>query len=328
VKTRTRLLALVALLAAASAAAQTASTGSGQAYPIRPVRMIVPFAAGGNTDITARAIGVKLSEVFGQQIVVENRPGGATNIGSELVAKAPPDGYTILMGGATNAINMSTQAKPPYDTLRDFAPVVLCVKGANVLSIHPSVPAKNLKELIALAKARPGQLNFASSGLGSSNQMAGELFKMMANINIVHVPYKGNAPALTDTMAGHVEMMFSGVPALIPHIQSGRLRAIAIGSLKRFAAIPEVPTFDESGVKGYEATTWFGLMAPVKTPKEIVARWNIEVGKILASPDLKGRFINEGLEPMGGTQEEFGKFIRSEIEKYARVVVATGMKPQ
>jgi tripartite-type tricarboxylate transporter receptor subunit TctC len=314
------MLALAALLAAASAVAQN--------YPVRPVRMIVPFAAGGNTDITARAIGARLSEVFGQQIVVENRPGGATNIGTELVAKAPPDGYTILMGGATNAINMSTQAKPPYDTLRDFAPVILCVKGANVLSIHPSVPARNLKELIALARARPGQLNFASSGLGSSNQMAGELFKMMANVNIVHVPYKGNAPALTDTMAGHVEMMFSGVPALIPHIQSGRLRAVAIGSLKRFTAIPEVPTFDESGVKGYEATTWFGLMAPVKTPKEIVARWNVEVGKILASPDLKGRFLNEGLEPMGGTQEEFAKFIRVEIEKYARVVAATGMKPQ
>jgi len=314
------MLALAALLAAASAA--------GQNYPVRPVRVIVPFAAGGNTDITARAIGARLSDVFGQQIVVENRPGGATNIGTELVAKAPPDGYTILMGGATNAINMSTQAKPPYDTLRDFAPVILCVKGANVLSIHPSVPARNLKELIALARARPGQLNFASSGLGSSNQMAGELFKMMANVNIVHVPYKGNAPALTDTMAGHVEMMFSGVPALIPHIQSGRLRAVAIGSLKRFTAIPEVPTFDESGVKGYEATTWFGLMAPVKTPKEIVARWNVEVGKILASPDLKGRFLNEGLEPMGGTQEEFAKFIRVEIDKYASVVAATGMKPQ
>jgi tripartite-type tricarboxylate transporter receptor subunit TctC len=314
------MLALAALLAAAPAAAQN--------YPVRPVRVIVPFAAGGNTDITARAIGARLSDVFGQQIVVENRPGGATNIGTELVAKAPPDGYTILMGGATNAINMSTQAKPPYDTLRDFAPVILCVKGANVLSIHPSVPARNLKELIALARARPGQLNFASSGLGSSNQMAGELFKMMANVNIVHVPYKGNAPALTDTMAGHVEMMFSGVPALIPHIQSGRLRAVAIGSLKRFTAIPEVPTFDESGVKGYEATTWFGLMAPVKTPKEIVARWNVEVGKILASPDLKGRFLNEGLEPMGGTQEEFATFIRVEIEKYARVVAATGMKPQ
>jgi tripartite-type tricarboxylate transporter receptor subunit TctC len=308
------------LLAAASAAAQN--------YPVRLVRVIVPFTAGGNTDLTARAIGARLSEVFGQQIVVENRPGGATNIGTELVAKAPPDGYTILMGGATNAINMSTQAKPPYDTLRDFAPIILCVKGANLLAIHPSVPARNLKELIALAKARPGELNFASSGLGSSNQMAGELLKMMANINIVHVPYKGNPQAITDTMAGHVEMVFSGVPALIPHIQSARLRAMAIGSLKRFTAVPEVPTFDESGVKGYEATTWFGLMAPVKTPKDIVGRWNTEVGKILASPDLKSRFLNEGLDAMGGTQEEFARFIRVEVEKYARVVKATGMKPQ
>jgi tripartite-type tricarboxylate transporter receptor subunit TctC len=299
-----------------------------QQYPTRPVRVIVPFAAGGNTDITARAIGAKLSEVFGQQIVVENRPGGATNIGSELVAKAPPDGYTILMGGATNAINMSTQAKPPYDTLRDFAPVILCVKGANVLSAHPSLPAKNLKELVALAKARPGQLNFASSGLGSSNQMAGELFKFMAGVNIVHIPYKGNTPALTDTLAGNVEMMFSGVPVILPHLQSGRLRAIAIGSLKRFTAIPGVPTFDESGMKGYEATTWFGLMAPAKTPKEIVGRWNSEVGRILASPDLKARFLNDGLEPMGGTQEEFGRFIRVEIEKYSKLVKASGMTPQ
>jgi tripartite-type tricarboxylate transporter receptor subunit TctC len=316
-----RLLPLAAaLLVALPAAAQN--------YPTRPVRVIVPFAAGGNTDITARAIGAKLSEVFGQQVVVENRPGGATNIGSELVAKAPPDGYTILMGGATNAINMSTQARPPYDTLRDFAPVILCVKGANVLTVHPSLPAKNLKELIALAKARPGQLNFASSGLGSSNQMAGELFKYMANVNVVHIPYKGNAPALTDTLAGNVEMMFSGVPVIIPPVQSGRLRAIAIGSLKRFTAIPEVPTFDESGLKGYEATTWFGLMAPIKTPKEIVARWNTEVGKILASPDLRTRFLNDGLEPMGGTEEEFARFIRVEIEKYAKLVKASGMKPQ
>ena len=311
-----------------TAALVVAAPASAQNYPVRPVRVVVPFAAGGNTDITARAIGAKLSEVFGQQIVVENRPGGATNIGTELVAKAPADGYTMLMGGATNAINMSTQAKPPYDTLRDFAPVILCVKGANVLTLHPSVPARNLKELIALAKARPGQLNFASSGLGSSNQMAGELFKMMAGVNIVHVPYKGNAPAITDTVGGHIEMMFSGVPAVVPHIQSGRLRAIAIGSLKRFTAIPEVPTFDESGVKGYEATTWFGLMAPARTPKDIVARWNAEVGKILASPDLRGRFINEGLEPMGGTQEQFERFIRTEIEKYAKVVKAVGLKPQ
>ena len=316
-----RLLPLaVALLIAVQAAAQN--------YPTRPVRVIVPFAAGGNTDITARAIGVRLSEVFGQQIVVENRPGGATNIGTELVAKAPPDGYTILMGGATNAINMSTQAKPPYDTVRDFAPIILCVKDANVLTTHPSLPAKNLKELIALAKARPGQLNFASSGLGSSNQMAGELFKVMAQVNIVHIPHKGNTPALTDTLAGNVEMMFSGVPVLVPHIQSGRLRAIAIGSLKRFVAIPDVPTFDESGLKGYEATTWFGLMAPVKTPKEIVARWNKEVDKILASPNLKSRFLNDGLEAMGGSQEEFARFILVEIDKYAKVVKASGMQPQ
>ena len=316
-----RLLPLaVALLIAVQAATQN--------YPTRPVRVIVPFAAGGNTDITARAIGVRLSEVFGQQIVVENRPGGATNIGTELVAKAPPDGYTILMGGATNAINMSTQAKPPYDTVRDFAPIILCVKDANVLTTHPSLPAKNLKELITLAKARPGQLNFASSGLGSSNQMAGELFKVMAQVNIVHIPHKGNTPALTDTLAGNVEMMFSGVPVLVPHIQSGRLRAIAIGSLKRFVAIPDVPTFDESGLKGYEATTWFGLMAPVKTPKEIVARWNTEVDKILASPDLKSRFLNDGLEAMGGSQEEFARFIRVEIDKYAKVVKSSGMKPQ
>jgi len=330
------LLLGAALIAALPAAAQTTSTspstelrtGSGQAYPVRPVRMIVPFAAGGNTDFTARAIGAKLADVFGQQVVVENRPGGATNIGTELVARAPADGYTILMGGATNAINMSTQAKPPYDTVRDFAPVILCVKGANVLSMHPSVPARNLKELIALAKARPGQLNFASSGLGSSNQMAGELLKVMAGINIVHVPYKGNAPALTDTLAGHVEMMFSGVPAVVPHIQSGRIRAIGIGSLKRFVALPEVATFDESGLKGYEATTWFGLMAPVRTPKEIVVRWNAEVGKILAAPDLKGRFLNDGLEAMGGTQEEFARFIRAEIDKYAKVVKAAGLPLQ
>jgi tripartite-type tricarboxylate transporter receptor subunit TctC len=311
-----------------AAALLLALPAASQGYPTRPVRVIVPFAAGGNTDITARAIGAKLSEVFRQQVIVENRPGAATNIGSELVAKAPPDGYTLLMGGATNAINMSTQARPPYDTVRDFAPVILCVKGANVLSVHPSVPARTLKELIALARARPGELNFASSGLGSSNQMAGELFKHMAKINIMHIPYKGNTPALTDTLAGNVEMMFSGVPVLIPHLQSGRLRAVAIGSLKRFSAIPEVPTFDESGLRGYEATTWFGLMAPIKTPKDIVGRWNTEVGKILASPDLSRRFLNDGLEPMGGTQEEFGRFIRVEIEKYARLVKASGMKPQ
>ena len=314
-------------VAAMAAALLSAQPVAAQTYPAKSVRIIVPYAAGGNTDITARAVGAKLGEVFHQQVIVDNRPGGGTNIGSELGARAAPDGYTLFMGGASNAINMTLYAKPPYDTLRDFAPVSLCVKGANVLSVHPSLPAKNLRELIALAKTRPGQLNFASSGLGSSNQMAGELFKMMAGLNIVHVPYKGNAPALIDTVAGNVEMMFSGVPALLPHIHSGRLRAIAIGSLKRFSALPDVPTFDESGLKGYEATTWFGLMAPIRTPREIVARLNAEVDKIIKSPDLQTRFVNDGLEPIGGTQEEFGKFIRVEIEKYAKVIKAAGLKP-
>ena len=317
----------VTLLPIAAALALAALSAPAQTYPQRSVRIIVPYAAGGNTDITARAIGAKLTEVFGQQVIVDNRPGGATNIGSELAAKAPPDGYTLFMGGASNAINMTLFAKPPYETLRDFAPVVLCVKGANVLSVHPSLPAKTLKELIALARAQPGKLNFASSGIGGSNQMAGELLKMMAGINMVHVPYKGNAPALVDTIAGNVHMIFSGVPALVPHINSGRLRAIAIGSLKRFQAIPAVPTFDESGLKGYEATTWFGLFAPVKTPKDIVARLNTEVGKILGGADIKGRFINDGLEPIGGTQDAFARFIREEIDKYATVIKAAGIKP-
>jgi tripartite-type tricarboxylate transporter receptor subunit TctC len=320
IATAGRALALCALALACSAHAQT--------YPTKPVRVIVPFAPGGNTDFTARAIAERMTPVLKQQVLVENRPGGATNIGSELVARAAPDGYTLLMAGASNAINMSLFRKLPYDTLRDFDPIVLCVQGANVLVVHPSVPARNLKELIALAKAQPGKLNFASSGLGSSNHMAGELLKVMAGINIVHIPYKGNAPAITDLLGGHVEMDFSGVPALVPHIQSGRVRAIAIGSLKRFPALPQVPTFDESGLKGYEATTWFGLMAPAKTPKDIVSRWNSEVGRILKSPELHDRFMNEGIEPMGGSPESFGKFIRAEIDKYARVIKAAHVPQQ
>lgn len=303
-----------------------AMPAAGQNYPTKPIRVIVPYAAGGNTDITARAVGAKLSEILGKQIVVENRPGAGTNIGTQLVVRAPADGYTLLMGGAANAVNMSLFAKPPYNTQRDLAPVVWCVQGANVLSVHPSVPVTTLKQLIALAKARPGELNFASSGIGGSNHMGGELLKVMAHINIVHIPYKGNTPALADTVGGHVEMIISGVPALLPHIRSGRLRAIAIGSLKRFAAIPEVPTFDEAGLPGYQSTNWFGLMAPIKTPRAIVARLNSEVDKILASPDLKKRFLSSGLEPRGGSPEQFAEFIQEEIAKYAGVVKLAKIK--
>jgi tripartite-type tricarboxylate transporter receptor subunit TctC len=296
-----------------------------QGYPNRVIRIVVPYATGGNTDFTARLVATRLSEALGQQVIVENRPGGATNIGSELVARAPADGYTLLMGGASNAINMSLYSSMPYDTVRDFAPVILCVKGASVLAVQPSLPS-DLKALLALARAQPGRLNFASAGPGSSTHMAGELLKQMTGINIVHVPYKGNAPAIADALGGQVEMVFSGVPALLPHLQSGRLRAVAIGSLRRFPALPEVSTFDELGLQGYEATTWFGLLAPAKTPRAIVARLNAEVGKILADRQLGERLVREGVEPSPGTPEQFAKFIDEEIAKYARLVKAAQIK--
>ena len=317
-------LLTITLLFGPIVAAQAQAPASGP-YPAKSVRIIVPFAAGGNTDFTARTIAAKLTENLGQQFLVDNRPGGSTNIGSDMIVKSPPDGYNILLGGAANTINVAALAKVPFDLQRDLAPIVLCVKGANVLSIHPSLPAKNLQALIALAKAQPGQLNFGTAGVASSNHMAGELFMSMAAIKLNHVPYKGNAPALTDLIGGHVEMIISGVPALIPHIKSGRIRSVAIGSPKRFAAIPEVPTFDEQGLKGYEASTWFGFMAPIKTPREIIAKLNAETGKVLASKEIRERYQVEGLEPQGGTPEAFAKFIASEIELYTRVVKSANL---
>jgi tripartite-type tricarboxylate transporter receptor subunit TctC len=266
-----------------------------------------------------------LTEALGQQFLVDNRPGASTNIGSDMIVKAASDGYNILLGGAANAINVAALAKVPFDLQRELAPIILCVKGANVLSIHPSLPAKNLKELIALAKTKPGQLNYGTSGVASSNHMAGELFTSMASLKLNHVPYKGNAPALTDLIGGHVEMIISGVPALTPHIKSGRIRSVAIGSPKRFAAIPDVPTFDEQGLKGYEASTWFGFMAPIKTPRDIIVKLNAETAKILASKDIRERYQVEGLEPQGGSPEDFAKFIGSEIALYQRVVKAASL---
>ena len=291
-----------------------------QAPQPKVVRIVNPFAAGGNTDLVTRALIERLAPILKQQFIIENRPGAMTNIASDYVIKAPPDGGTLLMGGASNAINMSLFASPPYDTVRDFEPVILCFKGANVLAVHPSLPARSLKDLIALAKAQPGKLNYATSGLGSSNHIGGELLRMMAKIDIQHVPYKGNNPALTDTIGGHVHMLFAGVPAVLPHVESGRLRAIGISTLQRSPAMPAVLTFDESGVKGYEATNWFGLLAPAKTPREAVDRMNRAVDGIIRSPDFRERFVREGLEPTGGTPEAFGRFLRDEIDKYAKVI--------
>lgn len=296
------------------------ASAPGHAQQTKPVRIVNPFAAGGNTDLVTRALIERLAPLTKQSYLVENRPGAMTNIASEYVIKSAADGTTLLMGGASNAINMSFLAKPPYDTLRDFEPVILCFKGANVLAAHPVVPVRSLRELIALSKSRPGVINYASSGLGSSNHMAGELLKVMAGIDLQHIPYKGNNPALTDTIGGHVHMLFAGVPAVLAHVENGRLRAIAISSRGRFAAMPNVPTFDESGVPGYEATNWFGLLAPARTHPDVIARLNAAVDTVLAMPDFRERFVKEGLETIGGSPAAFATFLREEVAKYARVV--------
>ena len=299
-----------------------------QTPPGKIIRIVNPFVAGGNTDVVTRALIDKLIPILKQQMIIENRPGAMTNIASEYVIRSAPDGTTMLMGGASNAINMSFLANPPYDTLRDFEPVILCFKGANVLSVHPSLPVKNLKELIALAKAKPGQLTYSTSGLGSSNHMAGELLKMMAKIDLQHVPYKGVNPAIVDAIGGHVHMTFGGGPSLIPHFESGRLRAVAISTLKRSPALPGVPTFDESGVKGYESTNWYGLLAAAKTPKDTVARLNGAVDTVLKMPDMRERFNRDVLEVIGGSPESFSAFLKEEIDKYAKVIKAAGIEKE
>lgn len=315
-------------LAVTAIAIYAATAAQAQTYPVKPVRIIVPYAAGGGTDTVARFVAQHLTTQWGQQIIVDNRPGAGTNIGTEAVVKAAPDGYMLLMGGAANAINMSLMRKMPYDTTKDLAPIVLCTIGANVLSIHPSLPAKNLRELMALARARPGELHFGSSGIGSSNQMAGELLKLMGKINIVHVPYKGNTPAMADAVGGHVEMVFSGITATIPFLKSGRLRAIAVSSAARFPALPDLPTFAESGLPGYEATTWFGLMGPAALPATIVNKVNADVVKILASAEMRERLINMGQDAGGNSPEWFGKYIRAEVAKYAQLIKSAGIPQQ
>ena len=299
-----------------------------QSYPAKPVRVIVPYAAGGGTDTVARFIAQQITPQWGQQMIVDTRPGAGTNIGSEAVVKASPDGYTLLMGGAANAINMTLMRKISYDTTKDLAPIVLCTIGANILSVHPSLPAKNVRERLALAKAKPGQLNFASAGVGSSNHMAGELLRMMAKIDIVHVAYKGNTPAMADAVGGHVDMVFAGITATIPFMKSNRLRAIAVSSKTRFPALPELPTFHESGVPGYESSTWFGLLAPTNTPGAIIAKVNADVGKILASSEMRDRLISMGQVAGGDSPEAFGKFIREEIARYARIIKAADIPLQ
>jgi tripartite-type tricarboxylate transporter receptor subunit TctC len=319
------MLHLVKTLVAATIFAATASGAFAADYPTKPIRLVVPFSAAGTTDFLARAIAQKLGQNMGTTVIVDNRPGAGGNIGSDIVAKSDPDGYTLLLGTVgTHAINASLYKKMPYDTVKDFAPITLVASVPNIVVVHPSVPAKSIKELLALAKSKPGQLTFASSGNGSSIHLSGELFKSMAGVDMLHVPYKGSGPAVSDLIGGQVNMMFDNMPSSLPHVKAGRLRAIAVTSAKRSPAAPDVPTIAESGVPGYEAVAWFGVLAPAGTPPAIVNKLNAEIVKVLKSPDVAQRLASQGAEPVSNTPEEFSAYIKTEMVKWAKVIKASG----
>ena len=291
-----------------------------QTYPAKAVRLIVPFAAGGSTDIIGRVIAQKLNEMWGQPVLVDNRAGGSTVIGTEIVAKAPPDGHTLLVTPAPFTIVPSLMQKLPYDPHKDFEPITLINTTPLVVVVHPGVPAKSIKELVALAKAKPGALNYGSSGSGGSNHLAGELFNAMAGVKMVHVPYKGNAPALTDLVGGHVDVVFNGLTSALPLIKSGKLRALGVTSLNRSAALPGSPTLDESGLKGFQAVAWNGLTAPARTPKAVIDKINADVMKVIRSPELVEKLKAEGSDPVGSSVEQYARFLREEIAKWNKVI--------
>lgn len=297
-----------------------------QTYPSKPVHIIVPFAAGGPADIYARFVGQKLQESLGQSFVIEDRPGGGSIIGTEAVAKSPADGYTLLMMSNTHTVNESLIAKKPFDLMRDFAPVAPVNYSDLVLVVHPSVPVNSLKELIALAKAKPGGLNYASSGPGTPYHMAGELFKAMAGVDIVHVPYKGSSGARTDILGGQVQMMFDAITTMAPNVRAGKLRAFGTTGKARSPVLPEIPTVSEAGVPGYEAVIWLGLMAPAATPKPILEKLNAEIRKVVNSADVKDAWAKQGAAPMSMSTDEFGQYIREDIAKWAKIVKMSGAK--
>ncbi len=315
------LFCALALAAALPAAAQP--------YPAKAIRMLIGFPPGGGTDIVGRIVAQKLSEVFGQQVVADNRGGASGQIAAELVAKSPPDGYTLMMAHiAAISILPSMVAKLPYDPQRDFAPLSLVAIGPNLLVVHPSVPAKSVKELIALARARPGQLQYASPGAGTVQHLAAEFFKLQAKVDILHVPYKGSGQSIVDLVAGHVHMNFDSVPPVINHVRQGKLRALAVTSEKRFSLLPEIPTVNEGGVAGFDMSTWWGLVAPAAVGKDVIARIYGETVSLLKQPDVKDRFAAVGAEPVGSSPEEFAAFIRSERTKYARIVKEANIRTE
>lgn len=313
--------------AAALMLAMPAGTVLAQAYPAKPVRMVVPFPAGGATDIVGRLIAQKLSEAWGQQVIVDNRGGAGGTLGSDIAAKSAPDGHTILVAtSSTHAIAPSLYARLPYDPVRDFAPVTLLASATILLAVHPSVPAKNVRELIALGKKQPQALSFASSGNGGISHLVGEHFKSVSGIQMLHVPYKGDTPALVDLVSGQVSLMFGTAVSFLPYVKSGKLNALAITNPKRSPIVPAVPTVAESGLPGFEALQWFGIFAPAGTSKEIVARLNGEIVKILRMPDVRDRLGGLGADVVGNTPEQFAAFQKADAAKWAKVVKESGAK--
>jgi tripartite-type tricarboxylate transporter receptor subunit TctC len=312
-------LAALALLAAPLACAQ--------GYPSKPIHFVVPYPAGGPLDTVARLLGQKVSESVKQPVIIDNKPGAGGNIGADAVAKSPPDGYTILMGAvATHAINPTLYTNIPYDPVKDFAPVTQVASTPNVLVVNPSLPVHDVREFIAYAKAHPGQLNFGSGSTGSAGHLAGELFKTMAGVQMVHVPYKGAGPAMQDLIGGQIQLMFDNLASSLGQIRAGKVRALAVTTAKRSSLAPELPTIAESGLPGFDISTWFGVFAPGGTPPAIVARLHEEFAKALAAPDVREKMLNLGAEPVGNTPAQFAAYIRSEAEKYARLVKASGAK--
>lgn len=306
----------------------TPLTAAAQQYPTKAIRFVVPFAPGGGTDIIGRVVAQALNDALGQPVVVDNRGGAGSTLGTEIVAKSPADGYTILFGNISLAFNATLYTQLRYDTIRDLAPISLSAVQPNILVIHPGLPAKNLKEFIELARAHPGKYNYASAGTGSGTHLAAELLKLQTKIDIVHVPYKGTGPALTDLLGGQINMMVSTFASALPHVKSGRMRALGVTTVKRSPAAPDVPTLIEGGVAGYDYSTWYGLLAPAGTPKPIIDMLNASNRKVLARDDIKQKLESQGVDPIVNTPAEFSTYMKSETEKWGKVVKATGAKAE
>ncbi len=316
-------IAAFGVLAVLSWPAQQAAA---QAYPSKPIRIVVPYPPGGTTDILTRLLGQKLTEAWGQQVIIDNRAGASGNIGAEAVVRSPGDGYTLLSASTVHTVNPSLYSKLAYDPLKDFTAITLLAQVANILVVHPSLPVRSVKEFIAFAKKRPGQLNYSSAGNGSAPHLTAEMFKTSTGVNIVHVPYKGAAPAMTDLLAGHVMLTFATAPSGVPHVQAKRLRALGVSSATRIPALPEVPTIAEAGVPGYEAIGWNGLTGPAGLPQAVIDKLNAETVKILKAPDVSKRLNELGLEPRTSTPAEFSSFLKAEVVKWAKVVKDSGAR--